>query len=148
MKRNPIKLRKYRKKWTNKNKGKQREYAKKYRLNNRKKCNESTKRWEDKNKERSLQNRKIRISKLGANFDLNSDQLIYALFNWSKVIKERDISCVICGLSDNLHSHHIFQKSKHPKLSLNLNNGITLCQKCHHEYHKLNGFDMLIKQKS
>lgn len=61
---------------------------------------------------------------------------------WSESVKERDKGiCQICFNKGNI-AHHIFYKSKYPKLSLNLNNGITLCKKCHKEvhlmdYHKL-----------
>jgi len=59
---------------------------------------------------------------------------------WAKRVKERDNRrCVYCGSNKKLHAHHILAKSKHPEWALFVNNGITLCNKCHIEEHKLNG---------
>ena len=60
---------------------------------------------------------------------------------WSKEVKKRDnYTCVYCGSTENLHSHHILSKHKHPEHRLLLNNGITLCGVCHREEHKINGY--------
>jgi len=62
--------------------------------------------------------------------------LAYSLNYWAKMIKKRDAyRCQICGTTQNLVAHHIFQKILHPKLCLNFNNGITLCKKCHSQIH-------------
>ena len=59
----------------------------------------------------------------------------YALQNWSDVVQKRDRNtCKVCGEKSKL-THHIFQKTFNPKLSLNINNGIALCKKCHNEVH-------------
>jgi hypothetical protein len=53
---------------------------------------------------------------------------------WSKSVKKRDkFTCQICGDNSggNLHSNHILKSSDYPRIRLNLNNGITLCDSCH-----------------
>lgn len=58
------------------------------------------------------------------------------LMKWSRVIRKIwDDICVKCG-SKHCVAHHIISKNKRPDLALNLNNGVTLCVKCHVEYHK------------
>jgi len=79
------------------------------------------------------------LEKIGKIFDLTSKQYTYALITWSKLIKFRDKKCQICGTIHNLNSHHIFFKKYYPELSLNLNNGTTLCVWCHGELH---GYDV------
>lgn len=62
------------------------------------------------------------------------------LIKWSKAIKDKDNhTCVNCGSKSKLRSHHIESVKKRPDLALDLNNGITLCQKCHTLIHIENG---------
>jgi len=64
----------------------------------------------------------------------------YKLRNWSKQVRKKDNKrCVYCGSTKKLHSHHILSKAKHPEWALFIDNGITLCEPCHIEEHKLNG---------
>lgn len=58
-----------------------------------------------------------------------------ALNQWAKAVKERDKVCQSCSSNKDLIAHHILHKFFFPLLSLNLNNGITLCKGCHHEAH-------------
>lgn len=63
------------------------------------------------------------------------NDLMYAYYAWSKSVKERDNNtCQICGNGSDV-AHHLFHKSKYPKLSLNISNGISLCVECHKEAH-------------
>lgn len=56
--------------------------------------------------------------------------------NWRKAVLERDnYKCVKCGAIDSLQTHHIKQLSKYPELATDINNGITLCYKCHKKEH-------------
>ena len=75
------------------------------------------------------------LKKLGNNFNINSKAFRNAYLAWSKSIKKRDKVCQICNSSQNLKAHHLFYKSSNPKLVLNLNNGITLCELHHKEIH-------------
>jgi len=66
------------------------------------------------------------------------------LKTWSKKIREiNEWTCQYCGKKEKdrkkMHAHHIFSVSKHIELSLNINNGICLCEDCHKYEHKING---------
>jgi len=52
---------------------------------------------------------------------------------WRKKVFERDgYSCIICGkIGVKLNAHHIKSFAHYPKLRLDINNGITMCEKCH-----------------
>ncbi len=51
---------------------------------------------------------------------------------WARDVKIRDHNCCQnCGRTHNLDAHHIFSQSWYPNLKYVLNNGVTLCRKCH-----------------
>jgi len=58
---------------------------------------------------------------------------------WRKNILARDQKCVICGGEKHLEAHHIFGYKDYPELRDNVDNGITLCQFCHGNYHSQYG---------
>jgi len=58
------------------------------------------------------------------------------LQQWAKTIKARDCKCMKCGETNDLHAHHIKPKSTHPELTLVIDNGITLCYRCHKKEHE------------
>ena len=62
----------------------------------------------------------------------------YEYRKWRQKVIERDGCCMMCGSVENLQAHHIKEFSKYPKLRLVLQNGITLCEKCHINLHKSN----------
>lgn len=53
-----------------------------------------------------------------------------------EVLKRDEYKCQRCGKTEDLVAHHIRHFSKDIKSRYDINNGITLCQKCHREVHK------------
>lgn len=60
---------------------------------------------------------------------------------WHKICLERDwFTCQKCRqMGKELHVHHINNFSDFPEIRFAIDNGITLCDKCHREFHKLYG---------
>jgi hypothetical protein len=54
---------------------------------------------------------------------------------WSYAIIERDQRCKKCGSRVKLEAHHIKNIHTYPDIAFALDNGITLCERCHHEFH-------------
>lgn len=52
---------------------------------------------------------------------------------WVRKVFERDnYTCQCCGKrGGNLNAHHLYNFSEHEELRYDINNGITLCEKCH-----------------
>lgn len=62
---------------------------------------------------------------------------------WRTAVFERDkYQCQSCGYEKGhtLVAHHIQSYSKHIGLRYDVNNGVTLCEDCHKEYHKIYGW--------
>lgn len=57
---------------------------------------------------------------------------------WRASVYKRDFyTCQNCGaVGGKLNAHHIKPFAKYPDLRLDINNGITLCDKCHKLAHK------------
>jgi len=59
------------------------------------------------------------------------------LAKWNKDVKERDnYTCQICKKDlknepHNCHAHHILDRKNFKEISTDVNNGITLCYRCH-----------------
>ena len=103
---------------------------------NSSKIKQYNKDWNKNHPEVGLKAIKKYLKKLGKQFDMTSNEYQYALSLWSKTIKKRDnYMCKNCGSKENLNAHHIKPKSKYPELSLDLDNGITLCEDCHSDIH-------------
>lgn len=62
----------------------------------------------------------------------------YTYRKWREAVIKRDGGrCMICGSEENLAVHHIKAFAEYPELRLDINNGITLCKKCHMKLHGL-----------
>ena len=60
---------------------------------------------------------------------------------WREAVFSRDNwTCQKCIQRGGiLHAHHIFNFATHLDLRFAIDNGITLCKKCHKEFHKIYG---------
>jgi len=136
----------YKKYYRKNNKEKLRQDGIEYRENNKTRISILKSNWYLKNREQILKynhdNPEINLKckqkiwkKMGNLLNMASHIFRYALDSWSRVIRKRDKKCQLCGSTKELVAHHILYKSKFPELSLNINNGITLCKKCHLETH-------------
>ena len=61
----------------------------------------------------------------------------YLYARWKRAICKRDdYKCQNCESNKKINAHHIKSWKDYPKLRFKLNNGITLCNKCHKAIHK------------
>ncbi|PAD91613.1 hypothetical protein CHH52_13385 [Shouchella clausii] len=82
------------------------------------------------------------------NDNLTDEQRIserdYPEYNhWRKTVFERDrFTCIKCSdcTGGNLVAHHIYNFSEHEGLRTDVCNGVTLCEKCHIDFHKSYGY--------
>lgn len=59
---------------------------------------------------------------------------------WKEQVKKRDnYQCQICSSEDKIHIHHMANYSDNRELAIDINNGITLCEKHHILFHKIYG---------
>lgn len=57
-------------------------------------------------------------------------------YEWRRKVFDRDDNkCVKCGSKDKLDPHHIIEWDDAPELRLDVDNGMTLCRKCHMKHH-------------
>lgn len=57
-------------------------------------------------------------------------------FDWRIKVFERDnFTCQKCLNKKELHPHHIKEFAKYPELRFDVENGLTLCERCHGEIH-------------
>lgn len=62
---------------------------------------------------------------------------------WRNKVYERDsYTCVKCGdnKGGNLNAHHIESWFESPEKRFELDNGVTLCEDCHKDFHKVYGY--------
>jgi len=64
---------------------------------------------------------------LGPVVDRNSKEIA----RWKNAVLKRDGKCIECGNKDKLEVHHIIPWIIAPELRTDIQNGETLCQKCH-----------------
>lgn len=114
------------------------EKKRQYRLNNKEKVREGKRRHYLAHPEIKLAAGIRYLTKLGFPNKLTPGAYGHALNAWSKTVKKLGNGlCQICPNPATV-SHHIIHKSKYPGLSLNVNNGISLCDTCHGESHGWN----------
>ena len=68
---------------------------------------------------------------------------IFGYNEWRRNCFERDnYTCQNCNdaTGGNLIAHHIFNYSEHSHLQTDINNSITLCEKCHKLFHNTYGY--------
>jgi 5-methylcytosine-specific restriction endonuclease McrA len=68
--------------------------------------------------------------------------------SWRKSIFVRDeYICQMCGKKGGeLHSHHLKNYAEFPELRLDLDNGLTLCKKCHNLVHRKKHIKSAVKE--
>ncbi len=121
-----------------KNKKVVKEKGKKYRLENKEVIREKKKKYYLAHPEIKLASDIRQLTKLGFPLKLEPFEYSFALKSWSKTVKKLGHGlCKICPNPATI-SHHIIHKAKYPGLSLNVNNGIPLCDTCHYECHGYN----------
>jgi 5-methylcytosine-specific restriction endonuclease McrA len=58
------------------------------------------------------------------------------IYHWAKAVIKRDgEKCKLCNREGKLTAHHLFCYAEYPELRVDINNGITLCHKCHYDFH-------------
>jgi len=55
---------------------------------------------------------------------------------WSLRVRKMG-KCNVCGNTENLSAHHLYDKNTHSTLKYQDENGVCLCQDCHNSFHKM-----------
>jgi len=73
---------------------------------------------------------------LFAELSNRAERLTDEYIEWRQKVFERDnYTCQECGATGDLQAHHIKPVSQYPELIYDVDNGITLCKKCHAKKH-------------
>lgn len=74
------------------------------------------------------------------------DRLSKECIDWRKAVYKKDnYTCQCCGVKNSkgnhiiLNAHHVYNWSDYESLRFDINNGITLCNECHINFHKIYG---------
>lgn len=69
---------------------------------------------------------------------------------WRKAVLERDNNtCLRCNSKcRSMCAHHIYGFAEYKLHRYKIDNGITLCKRCHDEFHKLYGYTEITKHKT
>jgi len=84
--------------------------------------------------ERKVEYQKKHLAKYAIPLERTNTSYKRALQHWTEAIRKLNPHCIICGKLAEI-SHHLIFKSIEPLLSLNINNGIALCDFHHAEIH-------------
>ncbi len=81
--------------------------------------------------------KRVRSNIPSLNHRIDTDQ------SWAMKVKERDkFRCQSPNcMSRNgiMHAHHIYNYADYPELREEINNGVTLCEDCHTDFHRIYG---------
>jgi len=117
-------------KYRENNREKERERKRKYARENKEKINEYKRKYRATYPELKLAADIRHLTKLGFPNKLSPHAYQHALTAWSKTVKKLGHGlCLVCN-NPAAVAHHIIHKSKYPGLSLNVSNGIPLCDIC------------------
>ena len=59
---------------------------------------------------------------------------------WRKAVYEKDdYTCQVCGKKGGFNAHHLEGYNSNKELRTTLSNGVTLCKKCHDNFHHIYG---------
>lgn len=62
--------------------------------------------------------------------------------NFRKCVLDRDKhTCVVCGSTDDLCIHHLFDFTSYPEKRTNVDNAVCLCRSCHRAFHHAYGLN-------
>lgn len=64
-----------------------------------------------------------------------------------KVFKRDNYTCQHCGVTKKLVAHHISHWGDDPVNRVNVDNGITLCSKCHAKEHEADWYHYLVESR-
>ena len=99
--------------------------------------------WECYNKVRKPPNGENHWNWQGGKTLQNDNRDSHEYKNWRILVYKRDnYKCVKCGSKNNLNAHHKKSWKHYPELRYDIDNGITLCEKCHIKLHQELGYDL------
>lgn len=97
--------------------------------------------WECYNQDRHMPTKENHWNWQGGISILNDNRDSAEYKQWRKLVYERDgYKCTQCGSKDKLNAHHLKSWKDFPELRYDINNGITLCEKCHIKLHQQIGY--------
>ena len=65
----------------------------------------------------------------------------------NEVFKRDNWTCQCCGAKGDINAHHINSYNWDKEHRVDIDNGVTLCEECHKEFHKLYGYGYNTKEQ-
>lgn len=97
--------------------------------------------WECYNKDRHMPKKEEHWNWKDGVSLINDNRDSFEYKTWRKAVYKKDnYKCVKCGSKKKLNAHHIKSWKDYPALRYEVENGITLCEECHIQYHKEFGY--------